>query len=126
MIDGISDDVSLMLGIMLLATGGIFQFISSFHIGFIAAEVQELVIGGCSCLFDASSCIFLFFNLIYENADVSMASIFCGFAVVRPTFPRTLLPACLISTRTSAAAHCAVCVSCNSTGRIGLRRVSVS
>jgi len=81
MIDGISDDVSLMLGIMLLATGGIFQFISSFHIGFIAAEVQELVIGGCSCLFDASSCIFLFFNLIYATG-VSMASIFCGFAVL--------------------------------------------
>ena len=87
-----------VLGYLLLAVGGPFVFISSFHLSNAFPRHSGLVLALLTGAFDASSAIFLFYRLVYQATGTAVRpmNFFSAYLVV-PVFifaaQTTLMPA---------------------------------
>lgn len=72
------------IGYLLLALGGTFTFVPSFHLSNAFPQLQGLILSLITGAFDASAAVFLAFRLIYQSTDgsFSVAQFFRLYLVV--------------------------------------------
>ncbi|KAG5360681.1 Protein FMP42 [Yarrowia sp. B02] len=74
-----------LVGYSLLALGGPFVFISSFHLSNTFVAYSGTILALLTGAFDASSAVFLGFRISYENSPISLSQLFQIYTVV-PVF----------------------------------------
>ena len=65
----------------LLAVGGQMTMMTCFSSSFLIPSIQNAVLAATSCLFDASSAVFLVFLALHQSFGVSRYHLFLGYAV---------------------------------------------
>ncbi len=89
----------------LLALGGTFTFVPSFHLSNAFPRLQGLILALVTGAFDASSSVFLLFRVLYKSTEgsITLRQIFLIYALTVPTFilltQLTLMPAKSYQTR---------------------------
>jgi hypothetical protein len=74
---------SFTVGSVLMGLGGTVSFLTSFLLGFVVpARRVSVVMTALNCAFDGSTCIFLFFYLIYHHLKISRSALFIFYAVL--------------------------------------------
>lgn len=71
-----------LVGYSLLAVGGPFVFISSFHLSNTFVQYSGTILALLTGAFDASSAVFLGFRISYENSAVTLSQLFTVYTVV--------------------------------------------
>ena len=74
--------INLTVGYALFAVGGMGILISSFRAAYLFPGNQSLVIGSISCLFDSSTVIFVIFDLLNEQFDISLKALYMGYGAL--------------------------------------------
>jgi hypothetical protein len=75
----------LLPGLMMMGSGGMMAFMSSFSISFLFPAWQAMIITASNVFFDASSVLFLLFEHLHRNG-VKRRELFVAFAVVLAFF----------------------------------------
>lgn len=71
-----------LVGYSLLAVGGPFVFISSFHLSNTFVQYSGTILALLTGAFDASSAVFLGFRISYENSGISLSQLFSIYTIV--------------------------------------------
>ena len=74
--------IQFIAGYVLMGLGGAAVLISTYRVGYVFPSKMPLILAAASCLFDASSVVFVVFEALYQGCGVSMKSLFIGFASV--------------------------------------------
>ncbi len=70
------------LGFLLLALGGTFSFVPSFHLSNAFPQFQGLILALITGAFDASAAVFLVFRLLYQSGRVSIRQFFIIYLLI--------------------------------------------
>lgn len=74
---------TFVTGSVLISLGGTVSFLTSFLLGFVVPPRRvSVVMTALNCAFDGSTCIFLFFYLIYHRLNVSRSALFIGYSII--------------------------------------------
>ncbi|KAG5368945.1 Protein FMP42 [Yarrowia sp. C11] len=74
-----------LIGYSLLAVGGPFVFISSFHLSNTFVQYSGTILALLTGAFDASSAVFLGFQISYKNSAITLSQLFTIYTIV-PVF----------------------------------------